>query len=45
MRVERDNAPALRFYEARGFRRCEEFTEELFGHEFHDVEMVFDPGS
>jgi len=45
LRVERDNVPAQRFYEARGFRRSGEFTEELFGHEFHDVEMVLDPGS
>ncbi len=45
LRVERDNEPTLRFYEARGFRRSGEFTEELFGHEFHDVEMVLDPGS
>jgi ribosomal protein S18 acetylase RimI-like enzyme len=45
LRVERDNAPALRFYEARGFRNTGEFTEELFGHEFHDVEMVLDSGS
>jgi len=45
VRVELDHAPVLRFYEPRGFRRCEEFTEELFGHAFHDVEMVLDPGS
>lgn len=44
LRVERDNAPALRFYEARGFRSTGEFEEELFGHEFHDVEMVLDSG-
>ena len=43
VRVERDNAPARRFYEARGFRPSGEFTEELFGHEFHEVEMVLDP--
>ncbi len=43
LRVERDNAPARRFYEARGFRRSGEFTEELFGHEFHEVEMLLDP--
>ena len=45
LRVERDNAPALRFYEARGFRISGEFEEGLFGHEFHDVEMVLDSGS
>ncbi len=45
LRVERDNAPALRFYEARRFRISGEFEEELFGHEFHDVGMVLDPGS
>ena len=43
LRVERDNAPALRFYEARGFRRAGGVTEELFGHEFHEVEMILDP--
>lgn len=45
LRVERDNVCALSFYEARGFRSSGEFKEELFGHEFHDVEMVLDPGS
>ncbi len=45
LRVERDNAPALRFYEARGFRRSGEVTEELLGYEFHDVEMVLDSES
>jgi len=45
LRVERDNVPAQRFYEARGFRRFGELTEELFGHAFHDVEMVLDPGA
>ncbi|MDP9479228.1 MAG: GNAT family N-acetyltransferase [Actinomycetota bacterium] len=44
LRVERDNALALRFYEAHGFQRSGELTEELFGYEFHDVEMVLDPG-
>ncbi len=45
LRVERDNALALRFYEAHGFQRSGALTEELFGHEFHDVEMVLDPDS
>ena len=45
LRVERDNAPALRFYEAHGFQRAGEFIEEIFGYEFHDIEMVLDPGS
>lgn len=45
LRVERDNAPAQRFYETHGFRKSGEFTEELFEHQVHDVEMVLDPGS
>ena len=45
LRVQRDNAAARRFYEARGFRPSGGFTEELFGHEFHDVEMILDPES
>lgn len=43
LRVERDNAAAIGFYETHGFRTTGEFTEEIFGHEFHDVEMVLDP--
>lgn len=43
LRVERDNARAQRFYEAHGFRRAAEHTEELFGHEVSEVEMVFTP--
>ena len=45
LHVERDNAPAQRFYVARGFKRSSESTERLFGHEFHHVEMSLDPGS
>jgi len=45
LRVEQENATAQYFYEARGFRRSGGFTEELFGHEFRDVEMVLDLGS
>ena len=45
LRVERDNAAARRFYETNGFRRLGEFTEELFGHRFQDVEMILDPES
>jgi len=45
LRVERDNAAAIGFYEAHGFRTTGELTEELFGHAFHDVEMVLDPGA
>lgn len=40
LRVERDNLPARRFYEARGFREIGEFTEDFFGHEMREVEMV-----
>jgi ribosomal protein S18 acetylase RimI-like enzyme len=45
LHVERDNAPAQRFYEARGFKRSSESTERLFGHEFQHVEMSLDPGA
>ena len=45
LRVERENVSAQRFYEARRFQRSGEFTEELFGHEFHDVEMILDSRS
>ena len=45
LRVERGNEPAVRFYEARGFRRSGESTEALLGHEFHDVEMILDAGA
>jgi len=45
LRVERDNAAAIGFYETHGFRTTGEFTEEIFGHAFHDVEMVLDPGA
>jgi len=40
LRVERDNHPARRFYEARGFQETGEFTEDFFGHEMREVEMV-----
>ncbi len=42
--VERDNPKARRFYEARGFRPVREFVDVYLGHEFHDVEMVLEPG-
>lgn len=43
LRVERDNLPARRFYEARGFREAGEFTDDLIGHETREVEMVREP--
>ncbi len=43
--VERDNQKARRFYEARGFRPVREVVDVYLGHEFHDVEMVLEPGS
>jgi ribosomal protein S18 acetylase RimI-like enzyme len=45
LRVERDNASAQRFYEARGYKRSGESSERLCGHEFHHVVMSLDPGS
>jgi ribosomal protein S18 acetylase RimI-like enzyme len=45
LRVERDNATARRFYEARGFQARAESTEVYLGHELHHVEMVLGPGS
>ena len=45
LRVERDNLSAQRFYEAYGFQPTGESVEVYLGHEFHDVEMVLDPGS
>jgi ribosomal protein S18 acetylase RimI-like enzyme len=45
LHAERDNVPAQRFYEARGFRGSNESTEQLFGHEFQHVEMSLDSGS
>lgn len=44
LRVERDNAGARRFYEARGFRAVRELADAFLGHEFRDVEMVLEPG-
>ncbi|MDQ3302260.1 MAG: GNAT family N-acetyltransferase [Actinomycetota bacterium] len=43
LRVERHNARARRFYEAHGFRITGETTEDLFGHESHEIEMIRDP--
>ena len=43
LRVARDNLPARRFYEARGFREAGSFTEDFFGHELREVEMVREP--
>jgi len=43
LRVERDNIPARRFYEARGFRETGEFTEDFFGHEMREIEMLREP--
>ncbi len=44
LHVERDNPKARRFYEDRGFRTTGEVTDVYLGHEFHDVEMVLEPG-
>ena len=43
LRVEQDNRPARRFYEARGFRETGGFTEDFFGHELREIEMVREP--
>jgi len=43
LRVERDNHPARRFYEAHCFRETGEFTEDFFGHEMREIEMVCEP--
>lgn len=43
LRVERHNTRARSFYEARGFRTTGETTEDLFGHESHEIEMTRDP--
>jgi ribosomal protein S18 acetylase RimI-like enzyme len=40
LRVERENAPARRFYESCGFITGQHFTQRFFGHEMHEVEMV-----
>ena len=39
LRVERNNHPARRFYERHGFTEVGEHREQLFGHDFHEVEM------
>lgn len=43
LRVERENVPARRFYEAHGFRPRSESAEVYLGHEFHDIEMTLEP--
>ena len=44
LRVERENAPARRFYERKGFAASRHLTEHLFGHEMHEVEMTLEIG-
>jgi GNAT superfamily N-acetyltransferase len=44
LRVERENAPARRFYEDRGFVPGSHHTERFFGHELHEVEMALEVG-
>ncbi len=39
LRVERENVPARRFYEAKGFRPVRDITQEFAGHTFRMVEM------
>lgn len=38
--VERENSQAIRFYEARGFRKIEEYEETFDGHILHTIKMV-----
>jgi len=40
LNVERDNHPARRFYEAKGFEVVTEFTEDFGGHVLNTVQMV-----
>lgn len=44
LRVERENAPARRFYESRGFAPGRRLTERFLGHELHEVEMTLEVG-
>lgn len=37
--VERQNDPAKRFYEAKGFQVVEEYTENFAGHELQTIRM------
>ncbi len=43
LRVEQDNVQAQLFYEAHGFSRVAEHTEELYGQVVREVEMVLYP--
>lgn len=45
LNVERGNDRARRFYEAHGFRVIGGSTEDLFGHESHELRMTRDPWS
>ena len=40
LNVERANDRARSFYEAHGFRVTDETTEDLFGHESHELRMI-----
>lgn len=47
LNVERGNVRARLFYESHGFQVTGETTEDLFGHESHELRMTFenrDPG-
>jgi hypothetical protein len=42
LHVERENMPARRFYEFRGFAVARGCAKSFFGHEKHGVEMVLE---
>jgi GNAT superfamily N-acetyltransferase len=44
LRVERENAPARRFYENRGFAPGRHLTEHFLDHELHEVQMMLEVG-
>jgi ribosomal protein S18 acetylase RimI-like enzyme len=44
LRVERENTPARRFYESRGFAAGRHLTDSFMGHELHEVEMTLEVG-
>ncbi|MHA6251567.1 GNAT family N-acetyltransferase [Oceanobacillus sp. CAU 1775] len=39
LNVERQNTPALQFYEAKGFKKIAEFDDDFDGHILHTIRM------